>query len=108
MLTKRAFSVLEIVFVVLIISIIASIAIPKLLNNKLQTNIVKKGDIALIRKAIKEDFNTQVMKQLQVNIEKLDDVIDEKSKELFGGVDDRIYWLSSLFYNSSENKVVNG
>ncbi len=110
MLTKRAFSVLEIVFAVLIIAIIASIAIPKLLNNKLQTNIVKtKGDIALIRKAIKEDFNTQIMKQNSNEyIEKLDNaIVDKSGVELFTGVESRSL-LEYPFYSTSSSENESG
>lgn len=92
MWNKKAFSVLEIVFVILIIAVISSIAIPKLFSNKLQTNIVKtKSEIALIRKAIKEDYNNQIMKQISNEyIEKLDDTtIDQKDQKLFAGIDDR-------------------
>lgn len=108
MSNKKAFSVLEIVFVVLIIAIISSIAIPKLLNNKFQTNIVKaKGDIALIRKAIKEDFNKQVMKQNSNEyIEKLDESsIDERALELFTGLEGRVLLKYPLYStDSSENE----
>lgn len=92
MWTKKAFSVLEIVFIIVIIAVISSIAIPKLFQNKLQTHIVKtKSDIALIRKAIKDDLNYQVMHQLSDQyIEKLDNAIaNDEGRELFSGVDDR-------------------
>ena len=104
MWNKKAFSVLEIVFAILIIAIVSSIAIPKLFNNKLQTNIVKaKSEIALIRKAIKEDFNTQVMKQISNEyIQKLDTAsIDEKAQDLFTGIDDRALLVYPLISTSS-------
>lgn len=92
MLNKKAFSVLEIVFVVVILAVISSVAIPKLFQNKTQTYIIKvKSEIALIRKAIKDDYNKQVMMQNDDGyIEKLDiSLEDEKDKKLFNGVDDR-------------------
>lgn len=108
MLNKKAFSVLEIVFVIVIIAVISAIAIPKLFQNKLQTNIVKvKSEVALIRKAIKEDYNKQIMKQSSNEyIEKLDDAsIDESDKKLFMGIDDRGLLEYALYStDSSENK----
>jgi prepilin-type N-terminal cleavage/methylation domain-containing protein len=47
---REAFSLLEIIFAIAIISIIAIIAIPKLGNSLDKTNIIKiKSDILLIR-----------------------------------------------------------
>lgn len=109
MLNKRAFSVLEIVFVVVILAIISSVAIPKLFLNKSNTYIIKaKSDVALIRKAINDDYNKQVMMQSSDEyIEKLDNAtIDEKGLELFAGLEDRkllAYPLIST--NTEESKL---
>ena len=59
---KKGFSLLEIIFTITVISIIAAVAIPKLNNSIKKTNLTKiKNDVALIRNALIEYKNKLIL-----------------------------------------------
>ncbi len=70
---KKSFSILEIIFAITIISILITVAIPKLFNNVSNANIIKlRADVALIRNGIKTYLNTQLLSNISNNLETLD------------------------------------
>ncbi|MEA3553584.1 MAG: prepilin-type N-terminal cleavage/methylation domain-containing protein [Campylobacterota bacterium] len=74
---SKAFSLLEIIFAIAIISIIAIVAIPKLGNSLDKTNIIKiKSDIVLIRDGINRYKNQQILK---ADLTPLDTLEDDES-----------------------------
>lgn len=85
---KKAFSILEIIIVVVIISIILSFAITKfdLINEN--TNLTKlKADVALIQNGITNLKKQKVLKNDYNQIEKLDLALDNTANEkLFSNV----------------------
>jgi general secretion pathway protein G len=59
---QQAFTLLEIVFVIIIISIVTIIAIPKFTSNiEFTTKVQIKSDVALIRSSIKEYANKETL-----------------------------------------------
>ena len=71
---REAFSLLEIIFAIAIISIIAIIAIPKLGNSLDKTNIIKiKSDILLIRDGLNRYKNKQILKGDLTPLDSLED-----------------------------------
>ena len=73
-MSKKSFSLLEIIFIVVIISIISIVAIPKIFNNIQSANIVKlRADIALIRNGILEFKNKQILLNTNINLTALED-----------------------------------
>jgi len=70
---KKSFSILEIIFVVVIISIISMVAIPKLFYNIDNANITKlKADVALIREKINQAKNKQILANNSLNLDNIE------------------------------------
>ncbi|RLA79425.1 MAG: hypothetical protein DRG78_12990 [Epsilonproteobacteria bacterium] len=77
---KKAFTILEIIFTLIIISILLVVAIPKLFNNLSNANIIKlKTDLVLIKSAI-NDYN---QKQIYLNTNQLLEVLGNDENQLF-------------------------
>ena len=69
-----AFSLIEIIFAVAIVSIIAIVAIPKLSTSLDKTNFIKiKSDILLIRDGLNRYKNKQILKGETSTLDSLDD-----------------------------------
>ncbi len=83
---KRAFTLLELVFVIVVIGILASVAIPKLWVTR-DDAIVSKGrsDVATIRSAISTDRQKRLLEGNTTIRPKLDDVTtyDQNDSALF-------------------------
>lgn len=60
---SRAFTIIELVFVIVVLGILASIALPKLSDTVVQADIAKgRGDVATIRSAIANERKSNVIK----------------------------------------------
>lgn len=74
MLVKKAFSLIEIIFTIAIISIILIVALPKLNNTLQSANTSKiKSDILLIREAVYNYNNKMILKGTTTVLETLED-----------------------------------
>jgi general secretion pathway protein G len=72
----KSFSLLELIFAIVIISTLASFAIPKLFYNIDKANIIKlKADVALIRDSINKFHNQQILANTNMKLENLDNGI---------------------------------
>jgi general secretion pathway protein G len=61
--SKDAFTMIEIIFVIVVLAILATIALPKLASTKKQADIASgRADVATIRSAIVNERQTQVVK----------------------------------------------
>lgn len=59
---SHAFTIIELVFVIVVLGILASIALPKLSDTVMQADIAKgRGDVATIRSAIANERQTRVI-----------------------------------------------
>lgn len=85
---RFAFSMVELIFVIIIIGILASVAIPKLMLNRTDAVIVKgKTLIGSIRNSIAIQKNLNLMQGLSSYPSALDDAqINQEGEELFDGV----------------------
>ena len=73
---KKSFSLLEIIFTVVIVSIIATFAIPKLFYNINTANIIKlRADVALIRDKINKFHNKQILANTNAQLDTLENGI---------------------------------
>jgi len=87
---KLAFTMIELVFVIIILGILAAVAVPKMGSSKTNADIAKgRTDIASIRSSILTERQSQLIKGVNTFIEKLssDDAIlftgdDDNSREL--------------------------
>ena len=71
---KKAFSLLELIFTISLIAIVASVAIPKLSNSLTKTNLVKfKSDISNIRQGLNEYKNNSILKGEDNILDNLDE-----------------------------------
>lgn len=71
---KRSFSLLEVIVVIVILSIIVTVAIPKFTTGIQKSNLVKiKSDIMLIRTGINEYKDKAILQGEQVDLETLED-----------------------------------
>lgn len=71
---KKGFSLLEIIFVIAIVSFLISIAVPKFSNTLEKSNIVKiKSDIALIQEALIAYKNKNILKGQNNTLNTLED-----------------------------------
>lgn len=71
---RKSFTLLEIIFAITVIAIMAMVAIPNVFSTLDRTNIIKlKSDIALIRSAIKTVKNQATFKNDNTILTKLDD-----------------------------------
>lgn len=74
MIFHRSFSIIEIIFTIILIAIISSIAIPKLLNSSYKTTIIKaKSDLYIIQNALKTYKNNNILKNTTNTLNTLDD-----------------------------------
>ena len=61
--SKNAFTMIELIFVIVILGILAAVALPKLEKTKRQADIVSgRADVATIRSAIVNERQTQLVK----------------------------------------------
>jgi len=71
---KKAFTMVELLFVIVILSILAAVAIPKMGSTKTNAEIAKgKTDVATIRSAILTERQSQLIKGVNSFIPKLSD-----------------------------------
>nr|WP_321267645.1 prepilin-type N-terminal cleavage/methylation domain-containing protein [uncultured Sulfurimonas sp.] len=71
---KNAFTMIELIFVIVILGILASVAMPKFANTKRQADIVSgRADVATIRSAIVNERQTQLVKGINTYITTLSD-----------------------------------
>ncbi|NQY92645.1 MAG: prepilin-type N-terminal cleavage/methylation domain-containing protein [Campylobacteraceae bacterium] len=104
---KKAFSLLEIIFVITLISIISIIAVPKLFLNITSASYVQiKSDIALIRSAIISNKNANIISgKGEAFITSLDESkINVAYEKLFAGNERDILLQYPLISTSNEKK----
>ena len=101
---KKAFSTLEIVIFIVVISTILSFLLPKLNTFLENSDLVKlKSDIALINNGIQKEKSKNILIQKYGNINKLDgSKIDVKNEKLFE------YILDFPIISTSTNESKNG
>lgn len=69
---SRAFTIIELVFVIVVLGILTSIALPKLNDTVVQADIAKgRGDVATIRSAIANERQGQVIRGITTFIPRL-------------------------------------
>jgi len=95
-IVKRAFSLIEIIFVIAIISIVLIVAIPKLGNtlNNANTNKIK-SDILLIREGLNNYKNKMILQGSTTTLESL----EENDTYLFSKI------LQNPIYSSEKPKI---
>lgn len=100
---KKAFSTLEIVIFIVVISTILSFLLPKLNTFLENSDLVKlKSDIALINNGIQKEKSKNILIQKYGNINKLDGAkIDVKNEKLFEYILD--FPIISTSINESKN-----
>jgi general secretion pathway protein G len=78
----KSFSLIELIFAILIIAILATIAIPKLLNTTSKTSLLKvKSDLLLIQNALSKYKNESILQNSSPILDSLDD-----GKQLFSNI----------------------
>lgn len=93
---KRAFSLIEMIFTIVIISILLAVSIPKLGNILSSSKLIEiKSDIVLIREAIIKYKNKMILKNKPYDL----DVLDTDQENLFSKI------LPSPIIASSEKKI---
>ncbi len=84
---SRAFTIIELVFVIVVLGILASIALPKFASTREMADLAKgRADVATIRAAIVNERSEQVIKGINTYIPKLSK--DAASTTLFRGEND--------------------
>jgi len=80
---KKGFSLLEIIFVIAIIGIIITVALPKLDENLAKANKIKiKNDITMIREGIIQYRDKMILQNNSSTI----DTLDEDNEQLFSKI----------------------
>jgi len=106
---KRAFSLLEIIVVILLISIISVIAFPKLFLNITNASYVKiQSDVSLIRSAIVYNQNQNIISgKGEAYTAYLDDAkINVANEKLFIGLNDEVLLKYPILSSSNEDKEI--
>jgi general secretion pathway protein G len=103
---KRAFSLLELIFVVVLITIIVSIATNKLSSALSHAELTKiKSQILLIQASIKKDFSKQTLLGKSEYIERLDESeTNTPNQKLFIGYQGRELLQDGLISTSLQEK----
>jgi len=84
---KNAFSMLELVFVIIVIGILAGMAIPRLFNGITEAEIAKiKTDVATIRSAIATKYGKNIMEGKNECPSLENTTTDPDNKTLFEGI----------------------
>ena len=103
-LLSKGFSLIEVIFSIMIISILASIAIPKLINISSKTTLIKaKNDMLIIQNALNNYHNKNILKNTSIILESLD-----KNKYLFSGILDKPFLSKkniSSFWSKEANSI---
>lgn len=106
---KKAFSLLELIFVISILSIITYFVISSSFSTLEKANLVKvKSEISLIRYAIEEKFTNSLLKdESEKYIEFLDDAdINTSNETLFDGYNENILLDPIIFSSTKEKKTL--
>jgi len=106
---KKAFTLLEIIFVIILISIISLIAVPKLFFNITNASYTKaKSDIALIRNAIVYNKNQNIISgKGEAYIKNLDEAkVNVAYEKLFIGKEDNVILQYPVISTSGKKKEV--
>lgn len=83
---RKAFTLLEVVFVIVILGILASIALPKFAATRDDAQIAKgRSDISSIRAAIVNERQTRLLKGDSSYAASLDGATTSEGQTLFGG-----------------------
>lgn len=83
---KKSFTMLELIFVIVILGILASVAIPKLFATRDDAVIAKiRTDVSNIRSSIANLHTKKIMQGLSAYPEALDDANTSEGAELFDG-----------------------
>lgn len=71
---KKAFTMIELIFVIVVLGILAAVALPKFAGTKNQADIASgRADVATIRSAIVNERQTQIVKGVNTWIQTLSD-----------------------------------
>jgi len=102
---KKAFSMIELIFVIIIIGILAAVAIPKLFSTRDDAQITKvRTDISTIRSAISNLRTSNLMKGISKYPEALDDATaNTENEELFDGNSSIGTLLDYPLYSENKN-----
>ena len=104
---KKAFSLVEIIVVILIIALIGTFAINKFFNSIEKSNELKiKSEVALINEAINRVYSNQVLlANTNFTLERLDDAsINGIGESLFMGYDEYVLLDNVILSTSLEKK----
>lgn len=106
---KKSFTLLELVFVVLIISILSYLAITHNYKSVQKANLTQlDAEILLIRNAIEQNYNDRIMLNTSAKyIEFLDEAsIETNSQTLFDGYQDDILLDPIIFSTTTQKKKI--
>jgi len=96
--SKNAFTMIELIFVIVVLGILAAVALPKFASTKRQADIASgRADVATVRSAIVNERQTQIVKGKNSWIPKLSD----NSTSLFTGDGDRRLLMYAIKAGSS-------